>query len=84
MKIILTGSTGFIGNEILHQCVNSPDISSIVALSRRELPKDVTSNAKLEVIILKDFTTYSDDVLKRLAGAEACIWYGRLTFPSIP
>ncbi|MCJ1413786.1 hypothetical protein MMC32_000111 [Xylographa parallela] len=74
MKIILTGSTGFIGNEILHQCVNSPDISSIVALSRRELPKDVTSNAKLEVIILKDFTTYSDDVLKRLAGAEACIW----------
>ncbi|MCJ1281721.1 hypothetical protein MMC26_001043 [Xylographa opegraphella] len=74
MKIILTGSTGFIGSEILHQCIQHPDISSIVALSRRELPKDVTSNAKLEVIIQQDFTGYSDDVLKRLAGAEACIW----------
>ena len=78
MKIILTGSTGFIGKEILHQCMKNPNISSIVALSRRELAQDVTNNPKLKVIILKDFTTYSDDVLQSLAGAEACIWYGIL------
>jgi len=74
MKIILTGSTGFIGAEVLHQCLNHPHITSIVALTRRELPKEVASNPKLEVIILKDFTSYSDDVLQKLAGAEACIW----------
>ncbi|MCJ1393973.1 hypothetical protein MMC18_006850 [Xylographa bjoerkii] len=74
MKIILTGSTGFIGKEVLHQCLNSPHITSIVALTRRELPKEVASDPKLKTIILKDFTAYPDDVLQELAGAEACIW----------
>ncbi|MCJ1399428.1 hypothetical protein MMC11_002630 [Xylographa trunciseda] len=74
MKVILTGSTGFIGTEVLHQCLNHPQISSIVALSRRALPQEVTSNPKLEVVILSDFTTYPDHVLQKVAGADACIW----------
>ncbi|GLA73571.1 hypothetical protein AtubIFM55763_004498 [Aspergillus tubingensis] len=71
MKIILTGSTGFIGQEILTQCLRTPHITSIIALSRRPLP---TSNPKLTVRLVDDFLTYPESLLQELRGAEACIW----------
>ena len=75
MKIILTGSTGFIGQEILSQCLAHPSITSIVALSRRDLP---ISNAKLTVkrIAEPDFaSSFSTPELKSaIRGADACIW----------
>lgn len=74
MKLILTGSTGFIGQEVLSQCLLHPDITSLVALSRRPLPSSVTNSPKLKVVILEDFTSYPENVLKELEGAEACIW----------
>ena len=74
MKIILTGSTGFIGGEVLAQCLKNPAITSAVVLSRRELSKEI-SDPKLKVIIMKSFTQYPDSVLKELAGADVCIWY---------
>ncbi len=74
MKFILTGCTGFIGSEVLSQCLKNPQITSIVALSRRELPESVTKDPKLKVLIFKDFNTYSDSALKELSGADACIW----------
>jgi len=72
MKIVLTGTTGFIGAEVLQQCLANPAISSIVALSRR--PLDSVSDPKLKVVVLKDFTVYDEEVMKELEGAEACIW----------
>ena len=74
MKIILTGSTGFIGGEVLAQCLKNPAITLAVVLSRRELSKEI-SDPRLKVIIMKSFTQYPDSVLKELAGADACIWY---------
>jgi hypothetical protein len=75
MKIILTGSTGFIGSEVLTQCLANPSITSITAISRRKLPDSISSNPKLQTVILDDFTTYTDEVLRECVGAEACIWY---------
>lgn len=72
MKIVLTGATGFIGNEVLQQCLANPAVTSVVALSRR--PLDSISDPKLKVVVLKDFTVYDEDVLKDIEGAEACIW----------
>jgi uncharacterized protein YbjT (DUF2867 family) len=74
MKVILSGATGFIGSEALRQCLKSSSITSVVVLSRRNLEDSVTSNPKLKVIIMNDFTAYPETVLKELAGAEACIW----------
>lgn len=76
MKIILTGSTGFIGHEILTQCLRNPHITSIIALSQRPLP---TNNPKLTVRLVDGFLTYPESLLQELRGAEACIWY---TFPT--
>jgi len=83
MKIILLGSTGFIGSEVLSQCLSHPSITSILALSRRPLP---ITHEKLTTVILSDFTSYPPSVLEQMKGAEACIWYLSrfpfLTFPS--
>ena len=74
MKAILNCATGFIGSEALRQCLHAPSVTSIVAVSRRNLPDDVANNPKLQVIIMNDLESYPDTVLDELAGAEACIW----------
>jgi hypothetical protein len=74
MKVILTGVTGFIGHETLLQCIANPSITSIVALSRRALPDIIPVSSKLSTVIVEDFTNYKPEILKELAGAEACIW----------
>jgi len=73
MKVILLGSTGFIGKEVLNQCLKNPAITSLIALSRRDLPREV-ANPKLTVVIIEDFKLYPDSVLEQLKGADACIW----------
>jgi hypothetical protein len=78
MKVILTGVTGFIGHETLLQSIANPRITSIVALSRRELPDSVPKDSKLKVFILEDFTKYTPEIMEELAGAEACVWYAVL------
>lgn len=74
MKIILAGSTGFIGHEILEQCLQNSSITSIVVLSRRDLPSSVAKNPDLKVKIVEDFLSYPDSLLQDIKGAEACIW----------
>ncbi|KAF4625828.1 hypothetical protein G7Y89_g12334 [Cudoniella acicularis] len=73
MKVILLGSTGFIGKEVLDQCLKNPAITSLIALSRRDLPGEA-ANPKLTVVIIEDFKLYPDSVLEQLKGADACIW----------
>ena len=74
MKIILTGSTGMVGQEILRHCLQHPAITTINVLTRRELPPSTPTSPKLNVIIHKDFGSYPDSVLKQLSGSQACIW----------
>jgi uncharacterized protein YbjT (DUF2867 family) len=74
MKFILTGCTGFIGSEVLSQCLRNPSISSVIALSRRKLPEAISNDPKLKVVVMKDFKLYPESVLLELAGADACIW----------
>jgi len=75
MKVILAGVTGFVGGALVRQCIKDSRITSIIALSRRNLPSELTANSnKLKVLIQKDFLEYPDDVIDELAGAEACLW----------
>ncbi|RDW57616.1 hypothetical protein BP6252_13698 [Coleophoma cylindrospora] len=73
MKVILFGSTGFIGKAVLDRCLKTPSITSLIALSRRDLPKEV-AHPKLTVVILKDFKSYPESILELLKDADACIW----------
>ncbi|TVY28516.1 hypothetical protein LHYA1_G001918 [Lachnellula hyalina] len=73
MKLILTGATGFIGGEILTQCLNNPSITSLIILSRRPIDS-LSSNAKAKVIIMEDFKSYPKPVIQEISDADACIW----------
>ncbi|KAJ5648143.1 hypothetical protein N7490_004515 [Penicillium lividum] len=80
MKIILAGSTGFVGREVLNQCLANPAITSIVALSRRDLP----AHDKLKVAVIEDFLSYPESVREDIKGADACIWTIGLTPGKVP
>ncbi|TVY88112.1 hypothetical protein LAWI1_G002830 [Lachnellula willkommii] len=73
MKVILTGATGFIGGEILTQCLDHPSITSLVVLSRRPI-ESLSSHLKAKVIIMEDFKSYPEPVVREISDADACIW----------
>ena len=73
MKVVLSGSTGFMGGEVLTQCLNHPSITSVLVLTRRD-PEDLAQNPKAKVIIVKDFTSYDEITINELKTADAAIW----------
>ncbi|KAJ4346716.1 uncharacterized protein N0V89_010648 [Didymosphaeria variabile] len=73
MKVLITGATGTIGSAILRHCLQNPSITSVVALSRRPLPQDITSS-KLSTIIVSDFANYDASLLSQILSADAAIW----------
>ncbi|VUC21568.1 unnamed protein product [Clonostachys rosea] len=74
MKIIITGSTGLVGSAVIRVAIANTSITHAFVLSRKDLPKEISDNPKITVITHTDFSTYSEDLLKQLAGCEACIW----------
>lgn len=74
MRVILTGSTGWVGGEVLDQCLANPEITSIITFTRRALPK-AEEHPKLKTVIVEDFMKYSEEMLNELRDADGCIWY---------
>ncbi|CAM1510849.1 Fc.00g083620.m01.CDS01 [Cosmosporella sp. VM-42] len=74
MKVIVTGATGMAGKEIVKQCIADARITKVVILTRRAVSMDVESHPKAEVVMHQDYSRYSDELLRRLEGSEACIW----------
>ncbi|KAI1495495.1 hypothetical protein F5X99DRAFT_403349 [Biscogniauxia marginata] len=74
MNVIITGATGFVGGEVVHQAIANDRIRHAFVLTRKPLPDDISKNGKITVIEHEDFSTYPPDLLQQLAGAEACIW----------
>lgn len=75
MKIVVGGASGFVGTEVLRQSLARPEITSVVALSRRPITAPEGSDAsKFKNLVLKDFGNYSEEDKKELAGASGCIW----------
>ena len=65
------GSTGYIGREVLSQCLFSPSITSITAISRRD---PGLTDAKLTTILHDDFSQYPPTILSQIQDAQACIY----------
>lgn len=76
MKIILTGSTGLIGQFILSECIKNPYIDHVYSITRKPLPDHISNQAKVSVIVLADFESWSASQLHTLrdAGVAGCIW----------
>ena len=52
IKIILTGSTGMVGEGVLMECLENPNVSEILSVSRKPSGK---KHAKLKEYIVSDF-----------------------------
>lgn len=79
MKLVIAGSTGFVGTEVVRQAVSHPAVKSIVALARRPTPAPQNAAphadiSRLRSAICEDFENYAESVRQELAGADACIW----------
>lgn len=74
MKVIVTGATGNAGREVVRHCLENPRIAKVVILTRRAVSMDVESHPKAEVVMHHDFTQFPEALMRRLEGAQACIW----------
>ncbi len=68
IKAIITGSTGMVGEGVLHVCLNNPNVESVLVINRK--PCGV-NHQKLKEIIHKDFMdlTEIEDIL---VGYNTC------------
>ena len=74
MKVIVTGATGNAGGGMVKACLANERITKVLILTRRNVASDIESHPKVEVIMHDDFSTYPDELMQRLEGAEACLW----------
>jgi len=70
INAIITGSTGMVGEGVLHECLQHPDVESILVINRK--PCGVT-HPKLKEIIHIDFFDLLP-IESRLAGYNACFF----------
>jgi len=89
IRAIIFGATGMVGEGVLHECLKSPQVESVLVVGRR--PCEVTDD-KLTELSHKDFFDYSA-IEAKLKGYNACFFclgvssigmkeeeYNRLTF----
>ncbi len=70
LKVIITGTTGMVGEGVLHECLFHPQVESIVVINRK--PCGV-QHAKLTEIIHQDFFDISS-LEKSVTGFNACFF----------
>lgn len=75
MRIILTGATGMVGEGILLECLQLPQVTEILSVSRK--PSGI-NHPKLNEYIVSDFLSIDLDD-ERLKGYDACFFCAGLS-----
>lgn len=70
MKIIITGTTGMIGEGVLIECLANPQITEVLSVSRKPTGK---SHPKLSEYIVSDFLALEEQD-EKLKGYDACFF----------
>ena len=70
LKVIITGSTGMVGEGVLLVCLDSADVESVLVINRKPCGIE---HPKLEEIIHKDFMNLSP-IENQLVGYNACFF----------
>ncbi|MBL8949742.1 MAG: NAD-dependent epimerase/dehydratase family protein [Myxococcaceae bacterium] len=70
MKIIVTGSTGMVGEGVLLECLESAEVEKVLSVSRK--PTQHT-HPKLEQLLVPDFRKL-DGLDEKLTGYDACFY----------
>ncbi len=67
IKAIITGSTGMVGGGVLHECLNHPEVESVLVINRRTCN---VQHPKLKEIIHSDFSDFGS-IESALSGYNA-------------
>lgn len=70
LKIIVTGSTGMVGEGVLLTCLNHPEVAQVLSVSRRSIG---LQHPKLKEVLVKDFLKL-ESVEGQLTGYDACFY----------
>jgi hypothetical protein len=70
VKVIITGSTGMVGEGVMHECLMSPDVESVLIINRK--PGNHV-HSKLKEIIHPDFSDFKA-IQEQLIGYNACFF----------
>ncbi|KAA2240372.1 NAD-dependent epimerase/dehydratase family protein [Chitinophaga agrisoli] len=70
IRVIITGTTGMVGEGVLHECLQNPLVDEVLIINRK--PLGVT-HPKLREIIHTDFYNLSA-IERELAGFDACFF----------
>ncbi len=70
IKAIVTGATGMVGEGVMYECLNHPDVESVLVISRKTIN---TNHPKLKEIIQNDFYDFSA-IEDQLKGYNACFF----------
>ena len=68
IKTMITGSTGMVGEGVLHICLNNPEVESVLVVNRKACG---VAHPKLKEIVHKDFMHLSP-IFDQLSGYNAC------------
>jgi nucleoside-diphosphate-sugar epimerase len=70
MKVIITGTTGMVGEGVLLECLNHPEITEVLSVSRK--PTGI-EHTKLKEYIVDDFLSLEGND-EKLKGYDACFF----------
>src|SRR5690349_6033908 len=70
LKIIITGATGMVGEGVLLECLENPEVEKVLIVNRRHYNLE---HKKLEELIVPDFF-HLEKVEDRLTGYDACFY----------
>ncbi len=70
MRILITGANGLVGQGVLRECLDAPEVAQVVALGRHSTGQ---SHAKFSEIICPDFSNLGA-VEDRLPPFDACLY----------
>jgi uncharacterized protein YbjT (DUF2867 family) len=68
IRTIITGSTGMVGEGVLHECLNHRDVEAVLVINRHTCG---VVHPKLNEIIYKNFFDLSE-IVNQLSGYNAC------------
>ena len=70
IRLIIFGATGMVGEGVLHECLQHPDLESVLVIGRRSCQ---VQHPKLQELLHSDFFDYTP-VETRLKGYNACFF----------
>jgi len=70
IKAIVTGATGMVGEGVMHECLNHPDVDSVLVINRKTIN---IIHPKLKEIVHNNFFDFSG-IENQLKGYNACFF----------